>query len=141
MIQHRRSCYCAFCKTIRKVYTRKNLTLIEIFGLLFLGAVLTFVIFRSFDPRGLIVIGILLLVGEVFSQLKWRGSMVCQNCGFDAVLYMRDPEHAGLKIKAFLEKRADSPAHLLRPPVILPRIKADPSQKRPAPTQNLSLKA
>ncbi len=140
MLKHRHSCFCAFCKTSRKVYKHKSLLLTEIFGLIFLGIVVTYVVYKSFDPRGLIFVGILLLVGEIFSQLKWRGSMVCQNCGFDAVLYLRDPEQAGLKIKAFLEKRADSPAHLLRPPVILPTIKAENLKKPAAPPQNLSLR-
>ena len=140
MLKRRQSCFCAFCKISRKVYKHKSLLLAEIFGLIFLGIVITDVVYRSFDPRGLIIVGILLLVGEIFSQLKWRGSMVCQNCGFDAVLYLRDPEQAGLKIKAFLVKRADSPAHLLRPPVVLPSRKADPIKKPAAPPQNLSLR-
>lgn len=140
MIKQRRSCYCAFCKTTRKVYAHKSLSFVEILGLIFLGVVLTFVIFKTFDPRGLLYVGMLLITGEIFSQLKWRGSMLCQNCGFDPVLYMRNPEQAGLKIKAFLDKRADSPAHLLRPPVILPKVKAQPNKKPAAPTQNLSLK-
>lgn len=140
MIKQRQSCYCAFCKTTRKVYKQKNLSMIEIMGLIFLGVIITFVFYKSFDPRGLIFVGLLLLVGEIFSQLKWRGSMLCKNCGFDPIIYLRDPEQAGLKIKAFLEKRADSPAHLLRPPVVLPRIKADSATKLGAPPQNLSLK-
>lgn len=72
-------------------------------------------------------------MGEVFMQMRWRASMICRNCGFDPVVYIRNPEAAGLKIKAFLEKRADSPAHLLRPPVVLP-------VKRALKGENLSLK-
>ncbi len=60
------------------------------------------------------------MAGEVFSQLKWRASMICRNCGFDPVVYIQDPEQAGLKIKAFMKKRSDSPGHLLRDPVLMP---------------------
>jgi hypothetical protein len=74
-----------------------------------------------------------MLAGEAFAQAKWRVSMICTNCGFDPVIYVRSPEQAGLKIKAFLDRRADSPQHLLRPPVVLPI-------KKQTKGQNLSLK-
>lgn len=94
--------------------------------------ILTYAIYQTLDIRGLLFVGIFLLMGEVFAQLKWRASMICRNCGFDPVVYVRSPEQAGLKIKAFLEKRSESPEHLLRPPVPLPqRVKKG---------ENLSLK-
>lgn len=133
MISERKSCYCAFCKTQRKVYVHKHLTYMEVLGLVILSLILTYAIYQSLDLRGLLFIGVFLLIGELFSQLKWRASMVCRNCGFDPVVYVRDPEQAGLKIKAFLERRSESPEHLLRPPVIVP-------QKRVKKGENLSLK-
>lgn len=145
MFTHRRSCYCAFCKTPRKVYKSKNLSIFQVLSLIFLSVIITRVVYNSFDPRGLSIVGLFLLVGEIFSQIKWRASMTCQNCGFDPVLYVKDQEKAGLKIKAFLEKRPESAAHLLRPAVKLPVIRvpasAQKSKVRPsAPAQNLSLK-
>lgn len=133
IISQRKSCYCAFCKAPRKVYSHKHLSFIEVIGLVLLGLVLTYGIYQSLDIRGLFFVGLLLLIGEAFSQLKWRASMICRNCGFDPVIYVRNPEQAGLKIKAFLEMRSESPEHLLRPPVIIP-------QKRVKKGENLSLK-
>lgn len=144
MFSHRRSCYCAFCKTPRKVYKSKNLSIFEVLALIFLSVLITHVVYKSFDPRGLGIVGLFLLIGEIFSQVKWRSSMMCQNCGFDPVLYVKDQEKAGLKIKAFLEKRADSPAHLLRPAIKLPTVKGPAKTQVPlkpsATSQNLSLK-
>lgn len=145
MLNKRRSCYCAFCKTPRKVYKSKNLTLFEVSALSFLSILITRVVYDSFDPRGLSIVALFLLGGEIFSQLKWRSSMMCQNCGFDPVLYVKDQDAAGLKIKAFLALRPESAAHLLRPAIKLPttrgpapanNLKTKPS----APSQNLSLK-
>ncbi len=133
IISQRKSCYCAFCKTQRKVYTHKHLTFVEVIGLVLLSLVLTYGIYQALDLRGLLFVGLFLLVGEIFSQLKWRASMICRNCGFDPVVYVRSPEQAGLKIKAFLERRSESPEHLLRPPITLP-------QKRTKKGENLSLK-
>lgn len=82
-----------------------------------LSIVITYGLYRQPDPRGLFIVGTILLVAEIFTQMKWRTAMICRNCGFDPVVYIRDPEQAGLKIKAFMVKRPDSPSHLLRPPV------------------------
>lgn len=133
MWSSRKSCYCAFCKVERKVYANKHLTLVSIIGLVLLGIVLTFTVFKSLDPRGLAIVGTLLIIAEIFAQTKWRASMICRNCGFDPVIYVRNPEQAGLKIKAFLEIRKDSPDFLLRPPVVLP-------VKKETKGKNLSLK-
>ena len=133
MIAARKSCYCAFCKVERKVYSKKHLNLVDVIGLVGFGMILTLTVFKTLDPRGLAIVGTLLIVAELFTQTKWRTSMICRNCGFDPVLYVRNPEQAGLKIKAFLEMRSQSPEFLLRPPVILP-TKKEPKGK------NLSLK-
>ena len=132
MLSQRKSCYCAFCKVERKVYAHKHLGLADILGLIFLSIIGTYVIFKNLDPRGLFFVGVFLLIGEIFAQVKWRTSMVCRNCGFDPVIYVRSPEQAGLKIRAFLDTRAESPAHLLRLPVSLP--------KKTEKGKNLSLK-
>ncbi len=133
MISRRKSCFCAFCKTPRKVYADKHLTYVQVLSLVLMGIILTFGIYQSLDPRGLYLIAGILMVAEVFMQIRWRASMICRNCGFDPVIYVRSPEAAGLKIKAFLETRSDSPNHLLRPPVVLPILR---DQKG----KNLSLK-
>ena len=133
MLSLRKSCFCAFCKVERKVYAKKHLGVFDMLSLIGLGIVITYAMFRNLDPRGLFVVGLLLVVSEAFSQLKWRTSMVCRNCGFDPVIYVRSPDQAGLKIKAFLEKRSESPEFLLRPPVVR-------SPKKETKGQNLSLK-
>ena len=115
------------------MYVNKHLALVDMCGLVFLSLTLTYVVFHQLDPRGLAIVGTLLIIGEMFAQTRWRTSMICRNCGFDPVVYVRSPEKAGLKIKAFLDHRADSPEHLLKPPVILP-VKKQPKG------QNLSLK-
>ncbi len=114
IFQQRRECFCAFCKTPRKVYKSKNLSVLAIVGLIGLSLVLSEVIWQSLDPRGLVILAIFLLVGELFSQAKWRQSMICQNCGFDLIMFKKSPEQAGLKIKEFLEQRAERPEYLLK---------------------------
>lgn len=114
IFQQRRECFCAFCKTPRKVYKSKYLSVISIVGLVGLSLVLSEVIWNSLDPRGLVILGIMMLVGELFSQAKWRQSMICTNCGFDLITFKKNPELAGMKIKEFLEQRSSRPEFLLK---------------------------
>ncbi len=120
MLSQRKSCYCAFCKVERKVYLSKHLSLIGVISLSLLSVVLTYALFRDLDVRGLSILSMLLILGEIFQQTKWRTSMICRNCGFDPVMYIKDPNAAGLKIKAFLDRRKDSPESLLKPAVLMP---------------------
>jgi hypothetical protein len=114
IFQQRRECFCAFCKTPRKVYKSKYLSVISIVGLIGLSLVLAEVIWQTLDPRGLVILTIMLLIGELFSQAKWRKSMICQNCGFDLVTFKKNPELAGMKIKEFMATRAERPEFLLK---------------------------
>jgi hypothetical protein len=84
-------------------------------GLVLLSSLLTYVIWQQWDLRGLVVLAVFLCVGEIFHQVRWRQSMICANCGFDPILYLRSPEKAGEKIKSFLEFRSERPEYLLRP--------------------------
>lgn len=133
MFSTRKACYCAFCKNPRKIYAHKHLSIVGIIGLVGLGVVITYAIYKTLDPWGLGLIGMFLIVGELFSQTKWRASMICRNCGFDPVVYVRNPEQAGLKIKAFLEHRSELPEYLLRPQVVR-------SGRKARKGENLSLK-
>lgn len=131
----RKKCFCAYCKTPRKVYRNKNLSLFTILGLIGLSVVLTKTIWHNIDTRGLFILAFILITGEVCAQIKWRGSMICNNCGFDAVLYVRNPEAAGLKIKEFMEYRSTRPEYLLRPSIPLPKRKVHSKN-----TEGLSLR-
>ncbi|MCB0347826.1 MAG: hypothetical protein KDD37_03280, partial [Bdellovibrionales bacterium] len=50
---------------------------------------------------------------EVFSNIRWRVSIVCQYCGFDPVLYIKSPEMAAEKVKNFMLDRKNSANFLL----------------------------
>jgi hypothetical protein len=115
LFQRRLDCFCAFCKTPRRVYKTKFLGILSIFALAGFSVLLTYVIWDSLDLRGVILFTLFLFVGELFSQVKWRQSMICVNCGFDLILYKKSPERAGEKIKDFMFMRSDRPEFLLKP--------------------------
>jgi len=53
-------------------------------------------------------------------------NIVCNHCGFDPVLYVRNPEKAAEKVNRKLQERKNNPASVLARPLHLPKI----TQKR-----------
>jgi hypothetical protein len=116
-------CYCAFCKSERVVYLKKHLAPIDA-ALAGVGAVLVMLlIWQDFDPRVLIFFGMGLVLTELFIMLRWRTSINCRKCGFDPVLYKRDPAKAAEKVKAYMLERSDDPLWTLSQPKLTPLIK------------------
>jgi len=120
MIQKRSECYCAFCKNTRKIYTSKHLNFAGIVGLILFSYLLTHILWQHADVRGLAILALFLVVGEGFSQLRWRQSMVCTHCGFDPVLYIKDVSQAAVNIQNFIKRRSEKPEYLLKPALKLP---------------------
>lgn len=84
-----------------------------------------FVLWQQYDPRAIIVFVVCLAISEVFVKIRWRLSVVCRQCGFDPVLYLKDPEAAALKVKDQLVVRQQDPKYLLSRPLNLPAIPAE----------------
>ena len=118
----RKSCYCAFCKSPRKVYTKRNIGLFEIAGSALGAVAFMFAIFQEFDPRVLLIFVAFLALAETFVQLRWRLTIACKYCGFDPVLYLKDTNKAVAKVKLRLDQRKNDPATLLAKPLDLPKL-------------------
>ncbi len=128
-------CYCAFCRTERVVYRKKHLSALDA-ALNMVGAVIIMLlVFQDFDPRVLVFFSIGLVSTELFIMLRWRMTINCAKCGFDPVLYKKDPEKAAAKVKAYMTDRSDDPLWVLSKPKLRPIIK-----KKGASGSRLNLK-
>jgi hypothetical protein len=117
-------CYCAFCKTPRKVYVEKSIRFRHLFWSFLLGSSLSFLIWREWNPRSLLFFVVGAMLAEIFVKIRWRIQIVCRNCGFDPVIYVKDPQRAAEIVKGFLDRRAEDPQYLLKAPLNLPKRKA-----------------
>jgi hypothetical protein len=86
------------------------------------SAVVMYSFWGAFDPRVLVVFAISLGITEIFIQIRWRLSVHCKQCGFDPVLYVKDPDKAAEKVTAHMLKRRQDPRYLLARPLNLPTI-------------------
>lgn len=81
-----------------------------------------FVIWGQFDPRVVFIWVFFLAIAETFLQLRWRLTMACRHCGFDPVVYVKDPQLAAAKVKIHLDRRKEDPVSLFRRPLNIPTV-------------------
>lgn len=123
--RNRHNCYCAFCKSPRRIYRKKNISFLNMIGSALASTVVMFALWQEYDPRVLVIFVLCLAISEVFVKIRWRLSVVCRQCGFDPVLYLKQPEAAAQKVKDQLEVRRQDPKYLLAKPLNLPAIPAE----------------
>lgn len=104
---------------------RRHIGLGGIFAGASASVILMFGLWRGFDPRVSMVFAITLAIGEAFAQLRWRMGVVCKVCGFDPILYLKNPALVVERVKTRLADRRRDPASMLSRPLNLPTITAD----------------
>jgi hypothetical protein len=122
-------CYCAFCRSERSVYRKKHLSLVDAVMGIVASLSAMMVVWQDFDPRVFVLIGISLCLTELFIGLRWRLSIACTRCGFDPVLYKRNPELAASRVRAHMERSKEDPLSLFNPPPKLPVLKKKAASK------------
>ena len=112
--------YCMFCKTKKWVYTKKHVSFINWVLSGFCSIIISFLLFQDLVLKSIIFWGLCVAIAEIFIHLRWRLSMICHECGFDPILYLKDQKQAALKVKIRLEQRAQDPSTYLKPPLKIP---------------------
>lgn len=116
--------FCTFCSLPQKVYAKKHIHILEILAFGVVGALGTYLIWGDFHMAGPVAFFTCILSSEVVHQMRWRQSVACRSCGFDPLLYKKNPVAAADKVKVFLDNRKQDPRYLLKPqPQIKPIIK------------------
>ncbi len=78
------------------------------------------IVWQEINPKVVLFFIVYLVIAEIFVQVRWRFNVICQRCGFDPILYRRNPELAVVKVKTHLTEREKNPASLLMSPLDLP---------------------
>ncbi len=86
------------------------------------SVVVMFILWQGFDPRVTVVFVVCVALSEVFVKIRWRMSVVCRACGFDPVLYIKNPTAVLEKVKLQLIRRKEDPKYLLSRPLNLATI-------------------
>jgi len=124
----RKKCYCAFCKSERMVYSKRRINVFNVLAAAVAAGLTMAVIWQAFDPRVMLFFVAFLAIAESFVQIRWRLNIVCKYCGFDPVLYLKDPEKVAQRVRLVLEDRKKDPATLFKAPLKIPFLKKKPEQ-------------
>jgi len=116
----RKKCYCAFCKSERVVYTKRRIDVFNVMAAILASGLTMMAIWQGFDPRVMLFFVGYIALAETFVQIRWRLNIICKNCGFDPVLYVKDSAKAADKVKLTLEKRKNDPTSILKAPLNIP---------------------
>jgi hypothetical protein len=126
----RTNVFCAFCGSERKVYQQKHVNWFELTMVAILSNVIMWTVWQEVDQRVSYIFLFGLLVMEIFVQLRRRMSLVCSDCGFDPVIYLRNPQAAAQQVKAKLALRKDDPRAWLGRPLSLRAVKPVRTEKK-----------
>lgn len=125
------NCYCAFCRTPRRIYQKHHLSFSDVFLSALTSVVIMMLVWHGIDARVLMIFVWLLSACEFFIQIRWRLSLPCPHCAFDPLIYLKDQARAAEKVKAHLEKRRQDPMVLFsaRPHLNLPMRKVESGRR------------
>lgn len=125
-------CFCAFCKSERKIYLKKHIDLTNVGGALLMSLAVSQAYWGTPDPRALVLFCVTLVILEVFVYMRWRSAIICNLCGFDPMTYKRSPEKAAEKVRAFYNEREEDPQFQLTRSPLVARQKQRRAQQRKA---------
>lgn len=115
--------FCAFCRSPKVYFKRKRLGILNVFGA-FVGAMALNYLFRhQIDPIVFVIFVSNLFVIELAIKIRWRMSLICHECGFDPVIYKRNPELACQMVKEKMDERKADPIKTVFFPLQLPKRK------------------
>ena len=80
---------------------------------------------HQFDDYVFFGFFISIVCAEIFVKVRFRLALQCRTCGFDPVVYIKNPQLACNDVKKVLERRKSDPTMILKKPLFLPKITKD----------------
>ncbi len=137
MFNDRKKCLCAFCGNIKKVYTQKNITFIHMVLCFMVSLFFMWSFWQTWDLRSALVFLTCLCVMEILIHIRWRLSLVCKQCGFDPLVYLKNKNLAASQVKSYLDRRKLNPNFLLAPTVKIKPIIKNSKSKNSVPNKKI----
>lgn len=106
---HARECFCALCRTPRKLRYTRSLQGRHHFQVLVLTLVATAATFPWFTWKGSLSLPIIWIIFDYSYKSLYRKDLKCPYCGFDPAWYKKDVKFARQKVEEFLKANPDSP--------------------------------
>jgi hypothetical protein len=109
-----RECFCALCRSPRKLRYPRHLSLLNYSQIIFLSAVFSAGLWNWLGEKSLVVLPIVWAIFESVHKSLYRKDLKCPHCGFDPKWYKKDVKLARQKVEEFLKQNPDAPIHRRR---------------------------
>ncbi len=109
---HVRDCFCALCRTPRKLRYSRGLRGSHYFQILILTLATTAATYPWFTWKGSLSLPIIWMIFDSTYKSLYRKDLKCPFCGFDPAWYKKDVKFARQKVEDFLKENPDSPVAL-----------------------------
>lgn len=106
--QVRQECFCALCRTPRKLRYSRKMKPRQVGQILVLTLGITAVLAPWLDWKGFVSLPIVWAVFEMVRQSLYRKELTCPSCGFDPSWYKKDVKIARQKVQEFLKQNPES---------------------------------
>ena len=109
---HTRDCFCALCRTPRKLRYTRSIQSRHYFQILVLTLVAAAGLSPWFAWKGVISLPIIWIIFDSSYKSLYRKDLKCPYCGFDPAWYKKDVNFTRQKVEEFLKANPESPVAL-----------------------------
>lgn len=118
-----RDCFCALCRSPRRLRYSRHLKPLHYIQILILALVFSAIVYPWFAWKGVVCLPIIWAIFETVHKSLYRKDLRCPICGFDPAWYKKDVRIARQRVEEFLKENPDSP--------IFHRIRSEESSNFP----------
>jgi hypothetical protein len=109
MKKTQKDCFCALCRSPRKLRYSRHLSTLHYGQILVLTIGFTAATYSWLQWRGAMALPIIWGLFESIHKSLYRKDLTCPHCGFDPKWYKKDVKLARQKVEEFLKQNPDSP--------------------------------
>jgi hypothetical protein len=102
-------CFCALCRSPRKLRYSRHLGKVHYGQIFVLTLVFVFITYPFLAWKGVVSLPIIWGLFESIHKSLYRRDLKCPYCGFDPKWYKKDVKLARQKVEEFLKQNPDSP--------------------------------
>lgn len=104
-----KECFCALCRSPRKLRYSRHLSNLHYGQILVLTIVFSYLTFPWLSWKGAMSLPVIWMMFESIHKSLYRKDLKCPFCGFDPKWYKKDVKLARQKVEEFLKQNPDSP--------------------------------
>ncbi|MGE3611635.1 MAG: hypothetical protein AB7I27_18745 [Bacteriovoracaceae bacterium] len=104
-----RDCFCALCRSPRKLRYSRTLKPIHYAQIIFLSVATAGIAYPWVTWKGVFALPIIWAIFETNYKSLYRKDLICQYCGFDPTWYKKDVKLARRKVEEFLRDNPQTP--------------------------------